>query len=92
MTVYVNPISSTVPEAPATETLSPSRRGCAKAIMMPAMKFESVDCAARPRTSAITAEDARMLPATARTCGKTSSALRTPTPITTASALRRTTR
>jgi hypothetical protein len=90
--VYVSPICCTVPEAPATATLSPSRSGWANATRIPATKLESVVCAARPTTSAITADEARMLPATACTAGKTRRALRTPTAMITARTLRRTTR
>jgi hypothetical protein len=92
ITVYVTPICWTVPEAPATATWSPSRNGCTKATRIPAMKFDSVVCAARPTISAITADEARIVPATARTGGITSRALKTPTPTMTAMTLRRTTR
>ena len=60
-------------------TRSPSRSGCENAIRIPAIAFPSVRCAAKPMTSPITADEARMPPAIARTCGMTSSAESTPT-------------
>ncbi len=56
------------------------------------MKFPSVERAAMPITSARTADEASRAPATARISGMTRSALRTPTVITTAVMLRRSTR
>jgi len=56
------------------------------------MKLASVVCAANPTTSAMTAEEARIVPATVRTCGMTRSAERMPTVMTVATALRRRTR
>jgi hypothetical protein len=58
----------------------------------PATKFESVVCAANPTTSAMTAEEARIVPATARTGGMTSRAERIPTVTIVTRALRRMTR
>ena len=43
------------------------------------MKLPIVRCAAKPSTRPSTADEARIAPATARTCGITSSAERTPT-------------
>ncbi len=43
------------------------------------MKLPIVFCAAKPSTSPSTADEARIAAATARTCGITSSAERTPT-------------
>ena len=60
-------------------TRSPSRSGWENAIRRPAMKFPIVRCAAKPTTIPSTAEEARIPPAIARTCGITSSAERTPT-------------
>ena len=54
------------------------RSGWVKAITRPATKLASGRCAARPTTRPITAEEASSPPATARTCGTTSSAERTP--------------
>ena len=80
MNVYVRPISSTTPldvrrsrrsrrAAAAARTRSAARRS----------KLPIVRWAAKPTMSPITAEEARMPPATARTCGITSSAERMPT-------------
>ena len=74
MKVYMSPISSTAPSTPLTSTQSPSRSGCVIAIMRPATKLPSVRCAAKPMISPSTAEEASSPPATARTCGITSSA------------------
>ena len=56
------------------------------------MKFPSVLWAAKPTTSPITAPEARIAPATARTCGITSRAERTPIATIVAVTLRRSTR
>jgi hypothetical protein len=56
---------------------------------MPAIAFESVDWAAKPRMSAMTADDARIEPATACTSGITRSAERTPTMTTPTTTVRR---
>ena len=64
---------------PATSTSSPRRSGWVNAIRMPATKLPIVRWLAKPITSPITAEDARTPPATACTCGITSSADITPT-------------
>jgi hypothetical protein len=90
--VYVRPISSTVPAAPETSTRSPRRRGWVNATRMPAMKFERVVWAANPITRAMTAEEARMAPVTACTWGMTRRAERTPTVMIVATAPRRRTR
>ena len=87
--VYVSPISSTMPRAPPTSISSPIRTGCVNAIMSPAMKLPSVRCAAKPITIPSTAEEARIAAATARTCGITSSAERTPTKTIVATIVRR---
>ena len=79
MNVYVSPISSTTPSTSSTTTVSPRRSGCENAIRIPATALPIVLCAAKPITSPMTAEDARMPPAIARTCGMTSSAESTPT-------------
>src|SRR6478609_1476112 len=55
------------------QTRSPSRIGCASAISRPATQLASVERAANPITSPSTAEEASRPPATARTCGVTSS-------------------
>ena len=70
-------------------TWSPRRSGCVKAMRIPAIAFESVDCAAKPMMSAMTAEDARIEPATACTSGMTRSAEKTPTITTAATTVRR---
>src|SRR6185437_7411612 len=92
MNVYVRPISSTVPGMPSSSTRSPSRIGCVKAISRPATKFPIVRCEANPMTIPSTADEASSPPATARTCGMTSSAERTPTRMTTVVTVRRKTR
>jgi hypothetical protein len=56
---------------------------------MPAIAFERVDWAAKPRIRAMTAEDARIEPATACTPGMTRSAERTPTTTIAATTVRR---
>ncbi len=58
---------------------SPRRSGCVIAIISPATQLASVERAAKPITRPITAVDASSPPATARTCGITSSAERIPT-------------
>ena len=90
--VKVRPISSTTPASSPISTQSPSRSGCASAIRIPATKFASVDRAAKPTTSPMIAEDARIPPATARTSGMTSSADRTPMNTINATSARRRTR
>ena len=92
MNVYVSPISSTWPVSLSTRTRSPSRSGWAIAIRMPATKFESVRCAAKPSTSPSTAVDASTPPATVRTGSSVSSAERTPTVTITEVIVRRSTR
>ena len=79
MNVYISPISSTAPSTPPTSTQSPSRSGCVNAIISPATKFPSVRCEAKPMIRPRTADDASSAPATARTCGITSSAESRPT-------------
>ena len=56
------------------------------------MKFPIVRWAAKPTTIPITADEARIPAATARTCGTTSSAENTPTKMISVSTLRRRTR
>ena len=85
----MSPISSTVPAAVPTSTWSPRRSGWVKAIRIPAIAFESVDWAAKPRMRAITADEARIEPATAWTSGITRSAERTPTMTTPTTTVRR---
>ena len=63
---------------PATSTSSPSRSGWLIAIRIPATTLPIVRWLAKPITSPITADDASTPPATARTCGITSSAEMTP--------------
>ena len=88
----MSPISSTVPSMFSITTSSPSRSGWLKAISRPATKFPSVRWDAKPTTMPITAEDASNPPATARTCGITSRADRSPTNMIVVVMLRRTTR
>jgi hypothetical protein len=66
--------------------------GCESANRIPATKLPSVRCAAKPTMIVSIAEDASSPPATARTCGITSSADSTPTVTTAASTPRRKTR
>ena len=74
----MSPISSTTPRVPATSTSSPSRSGWVIAIRSPATKLPIVRWLAKPITRPITADEASTPPATARTCGITSSADMTP--------------
>src|SRR5258708_1414955 len=90
--VYVSPISSTTPAVPSTSMASPRRTGWVNAIESPATKLPRVCCAARPITIPSTADEARMPPAIARTCGMTSSGERTPTNTIAATIVRRATR
>ena len=90
--VYMSPISSTMPMVLSTTMWSPIRNGWVKAIMMPATKFESVRCAAKPRMIPRIAPLASSVPATARTCGMISRPESTATVMITATMLRRRTR
>ena len=90
--VCVSLISSTTPSLPSNSIRSPIRSGCVSAIRIPAAKFESGRCAAKPRISPSTAPEARIAPATLRTCGMTSSPANTATKTITAMIVRRRTR
>ena len=89
MKVYVKPISSTVPAVSSISIRSPRRIGWVNAISSPATKFPIVRCEANPITIPSTADEARSPPATARTCGITSSAESSPIMTTAVVMLRR---
>ncbi len=81
-----------MPSVCSTTTSSPRRTGWVNAINSPATKFPSVRWEAKPMMIPSTAEEARSPPATARTCGMTSSAESRAMKMITVVTLRRTTR